>query len=228
MEMGIRENLERVRERIARSAQSVGRDPGEILLVAVSKTVEPGRILEAVEAGVTDLGENRVQEARAKIEQLGKVARWHLVGTLQRNKAKYAVRLFDMIQSVDSVPLVLELEKRAAKEGRTVPVLIEVKTSPEETKHGVAPEEVDELVDRILEAEHLVFKGLMTIAPFVEDPELARPSFCLLRNIKERLENRGVLVEHLSMGMSGDFEVAIQEGATMVRIGTAIFGSRNY
>ncbi len=228
MEMGIRENLERVKERIARAAWSVGRDPGEILLVAVSKTVEPERILQAVEAGVTDLGENRVQEARAKIERLGGIARWHLVGTLQRNKAKYAVRLFDVIQSVDSVPLVLELEKRAAKEGRTIPVLVEVKTSLEETKHGVAPEGVDELVDRILETEHLVFKGLMTIAPFVEDPELARPSFSLLRSIKERLEDRGVPVEHLSMGMSSDFEVAIQEGATIVRIGTAVFGPRNY
>ena len=217
-----------MRERIARAARSVGRDPSEILLVAVSKTVEPQRILEAVEAGVTDLGENRVQEARAKIEELGRIARWHLIGTLQRNKAKYAVRLFDMIQSVDSLPLVEELEKRAAREGKEVPVLVEVKTSPEETKHGVDPRDVDALVDKILESPHLVFKGLMTIAPFVEDPELARPSFRMLRGIKEGLEARGIAVEHLSMGMSGDFEVAIQEGATMVRIGTAIFGPRNY
>ncbi len=228
MEMGIRENLQWVRERMARAAQSVGRDPREILLVAVTKTVAPERILEAVEAGVEDLGENRVQEARSKIEKLGRIARWHLIGTLQRNKAKYAVRLFDMIQSVDSVPLVEELEKRAAREGKVVPVLVEVKTSPEETKHGVEPQGVDALVDRILEAGHLVFKGLMTIAPYVEDPELARPSFRMLREIKERLEARGVPVEHLSMGMSGDFEVAIQEGSTMVRIGSAIFGPRNY
>ncbi len=226
--MGIKENLERVKERIARAAQSVGRDPSEVLLVAVSKTVEPARILEAVEAGVTDLGENRVQEARSKIEELGRIARWHLIGTLQRNKAKYAVRLFDMIQSVDSIPLVEELEKRAAREGKVIPVLVEVKTSPEETKHGVAPEDVDRVVDRILETHHLDFKGLMTIAPYVEDPELARPSFVKLRRIKERLQARGVAVEHLSMGMSGDFEVAIQEGATMVRVGTAIFGPRNY
>ncbi len=226
--MGIKENLERVKERIARAAQSVGRDPSEVLLVAVSKTVEPARILEAVEAGVTDLGENRVQEARSKIEELGRIARWHLIGTLQRNKAKYAVKLFDMIQSVDSIPLVEELEKRASREGKVIPVLVEVKTSPEETKHGVAPEDVDRVVDRILETHHLDFKGLMTIAPYVEDPELARPSFVELRRIKERLQARGVAVEHLSMGMSGDFEVAIQEGATMVRIGTAIFGPRNY
>ena len=226
--MGIKENLERVKERIARAAQSVGRDPSEVLLVAVSKTVEPARILEAVEAGVTDLGENRVQEARSKIEELGRIARWHLIGTLQRNKAKYAVKLFDMIQSVDSIPLVEELEKRADREGKVIPVLVEVKTSPEETKHGVAPEDVDGVVDRILETHHLDFKGLMTIAPYVEDPELARPSFVELRRIKERLQARGVAVEHLSMGMSGDFEVAIQEGATMVRIGTAIFGPRNY
>jgi len=228
IKMGIRENLERVKERIARAARSVGRDPSEVLLVAVSKTVEPERIREAVEAGVTDLGENRVQEAREKIELLGRIARWHLIGTLQRNKAKYAVRLFDMIQSVDSIALVEELEKRASRVERVIPVLVEVKTSPEETKHGVAPEDVDALVDRILEAEHLDFRGLMTIAPYVEDPEMARPSFRTLRGVKERLEARGIPVEHLSMGMSGDFEVAIQEGATMVRIGTAIFGPRNY
>jgi len=227
--MSIKDNLERVRDRIARAAFSKGRDPSDILLVAVSKTVEPERILEAVEAGVTDLGENRVQEARSKIEALGRIARWHLIGTLQRNKAKYAVKLFDMIQSVDSVALVQELEKRAAKEEKRVEVLVEVKTSFEETKHGVEPAHVEELVKEILQKEHLVFKGLMTIAPYVDDPELARPYFRQLRVLRDQLEERlGIPVEHLSMGMSNDFEVAIQEGATMVRIGTAIFGPRFY
>jgi len=226
--MSIKDNLERVRDRIARAAFSKGRDPSDILLVAVSKTVEPERILEAVEAGVTDLGENRVQEARSKIEALGRIARWHLIGTLQRNKAKYAVKLFDMIQSVDSVALVQELEKRAAKEEKRVEVLVEVKTSFEETKHGVEPAHVEELVKEILQKEHLVFKGLMTIAPYVDDPELARPYFRQLRVLRDQLEEKGIPVEHLSMGMSNDFEVAIQEGATMVRIGTAIFGPRFY
>ena len=227
--MSIRDNLEMVKERIAKAALSKGRDPSDILLVAVSKTVEPERILEAVEAGVTDLGENRVQEARDKIEALGRIARWHLIGTLQKNKAKYAVRLFDMIQSLDSVSLAQELEKRAAKEGRQMEVLVEVKTSFEETKHGVEPAHVEELVKEILQKEHLVFKGLMTIAPYVDDPELARPYFRQLRVLRDQLEERlGIPVEHLSMGMSNDFEVAIQEGATMVRIGTAIFGPRFY
>lgn len=227
--MSIRDNLEMVKERIAKAALSKGRDPSDILLVAVSKTVEPERILEAVEAGVTDLGENRVQEARDKIETLGRIARWHLIGTLQKNKAKYAVRLFDMIQSLDSVSLAQELEKRAAKEEKQMEVLVEVKTSFEETKYGVDPAYLEDLVREVLQKEHLVFKGLMTIAPYADDPELARPYFRQLKVLKDQLEEKlGILVEHLSMGMSNDFEVAIQEGATMVRIGTAIFGPRSY
>ncbi len=227
--MGIRENLQRVRERMAEAALSVGRDPSDVLLVAVSKTVEPERIVEAVEAGVTDLGENRVQEAREKIERLGRLARWHLVGTLQRNKARHAVRLFDMIQSLDSVPLAEELEKRASREGKRIDVLVEVKTSPEETKHGVEVEGLEALVQKVLQLEHLNLEGLMTIAPYSEDPEAARPYFRSLRELRDQVEERcGVPIRHLSMGMSGDFEVAIQEGATMVRIGTAIFGPRPY
>ena len=227
--MSIRHNLESVKERIAKAALSQGRDPSSILLVAVSKTVEPDRILEAVEAGVTDLGENRVQEARGKIETLGRIARWHLVGTLQKNKAKYAVRLFDMIQSLDSLSLAQELEKRAAREGRQMEVLVEVKTSFEESKHGVEPTRLEELVREILHMKQLVFKGLMTIAPYEDDHELVRPYFRRLRVLKNQLEEKlDIPVEHLSMGMSSDFEVAIQEGATMVRIGTAIFGPRSY
>jgi pyridoxal phosphate enzyme (YggS family) len=207
----------------------VGRKSSDVLLVAVTKMVEPARVLEAVEAGVRCLGENRVQEAKAKIDELGKIAEWHLIGTLQRNKAKYAVRLFDMIQSVDSISLALELEKRAAHMERRIDVLLEVKTSPEESKHGVAPQDLERLVEEVLSMEHLHFRGLMTIAPYAEDPELARPAFSLLRELKQRLEDSlGVFVEHLSMGMSGDFDVAVQEGATMVRIGTAIFGARCY
>lgn len=225
--MGIAGNIERVKERIERSATLGGRDPEEVTLVAVSKTVEPAKIREAVEAGITEIGENRIQEARGKIETLGRIARWHMVGTLQTNKAKYAVSLFDMVQSIDSLRLAQELEKRAAKEGRVMDVLVEVKTSPEETKHGVPPSEVEHLVREIINMGHLNWRGLMTIAPYVEDPEAARPAFRCMRELKQRLEDSlGVSVEHLSMGMSNDFEVAVQEGATMVRIGTAIFGPR--
>ncbi len=227
--MGVKENLDAVLERMERAALSVGREPADVSLVAVTKTVEPDRIVEAVEAGVRYLGENRVQEAKAKIEELGRIAEWHLIGTLQRNKAKYAVKLFDMIQSVDSLPLALELEKRAAQMERRVDLLLEVKTSLEVSKHGVLPQDLERLVAEVLSMEHLRFRGLMTIAPYAKDPELARPAFRLLRELKERLEDSlDVLVEHLSMGMSGDFEVAVQEGATMVRVGTAIFGARCY
>jgi len=225
--MGIRENIERVRERIEKAAVSAGRDPNKITLVVVTKTIEPERIKEAIEAGVEHIGENRVQEARTKIETLGRVVKWHMVGTLQTNKAKYAVRLFDMVQSVDSLKLALELEKRAAKEEKKIDVLVEVKTSPEETKHGVEPHEVQALVKEILKLPHLKWRGLMTIAPYVEDPEDARFAFREMRELKKRLEDSlGAEVEYLSMGMSNDFEVAIEEGANMVRIGTAIFGPR--
>ncbi len=226
----IAERLRRVEGRIARAAERAGRDPSEVILVAVSKTVEPARIREAVEAGVKILGENRVQEAREKIGELGRIAHWHMIGHLQKNKAKYVAKDFDMLHSLDGISLLDELCKRLSKEGREgFPVLIEVKLSPEETKHGCAPEEVFALAREAVSRPHVHLCGLMTIAPYSENPEDARPFFRRLRELRDELQQGlGVHLPHLSMGMSGDFEVAIEEGATLVRIGTAIFGERVY
>lgn len=228
--MTIAERLRRVEERIAKAAERAGRSPSEITLVAVSKTVEPRRIVEAVEAGVTVLGENRVQEAREKIKELGKIAQWHMIGHLQKNKAKYVVELFDMLHSLDSFPLLDTLCKRLERLGKEgFPVLIEVKLSPEETKHGCLPGDLFQLAREAVSRPQLYLCGLMTIAPYAEDPEEARPFFRQLRELRDQLQERlGVALPHLSMGMSGDFEVAIEEGATMVRVGTAIFGERVY
>ncbi len=228
--MGIAQNLKRVMERIEAACERSGRDPSGVTLVAVSKTHPPELIREAFEAGVRHIGENRVQEARNKYEELKELPiTWHLIGYLQRNKVKYAVRIFDWIHSVDREPLVDELEKRLAKEDRRLPVLIEVNVAGEESKHGVAPDGVEGLLRYILEkGRHLEPVGLMTVAPYVEDPEDVRWVFRELRQMRDRLREQFQLdgFVHLSMGMSNDFEVAIEEGATMVRIGTAIFGER--
>ncbi len=222
----IRENLLRVRERIDKAARKAGRDPEEIHLVAVSKTVEPARIKEAIEAGVSILGENYVQEAQKKIEVIGKGVSWHFIGHLQSNKAKYAVKLFDMIHSLDSPSLAEELNRRAEKEGRTMEVMIEVNLSGEITKFGTEEEKAIDLAKRLLSLKNLSLVGLMTMPPYFEDPELSRPYYIQLRGLKERMAKEGIPLKELSMGMSNDFEVAIEEGATYVRVGTAIFGER--
>ena len=233
----IRENFERVMERIEQAAQRAGRDPGEIKLVAVSKTVDTGRIKEAIEAGVSILGENYVQEAQHKIEEIGRPActgrfgegrpvAWHFIGHLQSNKAKYAIRLFDRIHSVDSIPLAEELNRRAESAGRVIKVLIEVKLSEEATKFGTEEEEVFGLARRIKDLSHLCLDGLMTMPPYFDSPELSRPYFIRLRSLKERMVRESTPMTELSMGMSSDFEVAVEEGATYVRVGTAIFGPR--
>lgn len=225
----LRENLKRVNERIVNSALGVNRNPDDIVLVAVSKTVEPARIKEGIEAGIKVLGENRVQEAEEKIALLGNIAEWHLVGHLQSNKAKDAVNLFTMIHSIDKLSLAQEVDKRAKTEGRIVDILVEVNLSGEETKFGVSSTNVIDLIRYISNLGNLKIRGLMTIPPFFENPEFSRPFFRQLKelNCKIKEENiRGVSMDCLSMGMSGDFEVAIEEGATMVRIGTAIFGPR--
>lgn len=224
----IAENVLRVREAMERAAAKAGRKPEEIRLVAACKTVDIERIKAAVEAGVTILGENYVQEARKKIEALGPGVSWHFIGHLQRNKAKYAVTLFDMVHSVDSLGLAEELDKRAARAGRTMDVLVEVNLSGETSKSGVTEEAVWPLIDRISELQHLVFKGLMTMPPFSEDPEHSRPYFAALRKMAEKLVTKGIRPGplELSMGMTNDFPVAIEEGATLVRVGTAIFGPR--
>jgi len=223
---GIRENLLRVTERIEKAAQKAGRNLKDIRLVAVSKTVETDRIKEAIEAGVSILGENYVQEAQKKIEEIGKPVSWHFIGHLQSNKAKVAVRLFDAIHSVDSVALAEELNRRAQQANQKMPVMIEVNLSGETTKFGTEEEKVTALAQGVLKLDHLSLEGLMTMPPYFDDPEMSRPYFVQLRQLKERLVKGGIPLKDLSMGMSNDFEIAIQEGATFVRVGTAIFGAR--
>jgi len=223
---GIRENLLHVTERIEKAAQNAGRNPKDIRLVAVSKTVETDRVREAIKAGVTILGENYVQEAQKKIEEIGKSVSWHFIGHLQSNKAKVAVRLFDAIHSVDSVALAEELNRRAQQANQKIPVMIEVNLSGEATKFGTEEEKVTTLAQGVLKLDHLSLDGLMTMPPYFDDPEMSRPYFVQLRELKERLVKGGIPLKDLSMGMSNDFEIAIQEGATYVRVGTAIFGAR--
>ena len=222
----IKENLLRVMERIEKAACRVGRDPNEIKLVAVSKTVETNRIKEAIEAGATILGENYVQEAQKKIEEIERSVAWHFIGHLQSNKAKYAVRLFDMIHSLDSIPLAEELNRRAKQTDQMMKLLIEVKLSGEATKFGTDEEKMLNLAERILALDHLSLEGLMTMPPYFDSPEMSRPYYIRLRELKEKLEKEGIPTKELSMGMSNDFEIAIEEGATYVRVGTAIFGPR--
>jgi pyridoxal phosphate enzyme (YggS family) len=227
----LRERLMSVRRRISLSAELSGRDPDDVTLIAVSKTHPPEALRRAIRAGATDLGENRVQEAEGKIPEVGREGvRWHLIGHLQSNKARRAVSLFDLIHSLDSKELALRLNRLCADMGRErLPVLIQVDLGGEETKTGVSEEELDELVRYVSGCEYLRLRGLMTLPPFFEDAESARPFFHRLRELRDRYQAEGVFIDgrgELSMGMSNDFEVAIEEGATMVRVGTAIFGER--
>jgi pyridoxal phosphate enzyme (YggS family) len=227
----IRDNLLRVVERMDQAARRTGRDPGEIKLIAVSKTVELARIREAIKAGVTILGENYVQEAREKIEEIGHGVQWHMIGHLQKNKAKHAVTLFDYIHSIDGIALAQEIDRRAAQKGKRVRVLGEVNLSGEASKFGIDSEAVVDLIRHVASLKHISIEGLMTMPPYFDEPEKARPYFIRLRELRDRIQKEGiegVRMDELSMGMSGDFEVAIEEGATMVRVGTAIFGERRY
>jgi len=219
--LDIRANLGRVQEAVARACARAGRSPDHVLLIAVSKTVDAERIRLAIAAGVAALGENRVQEAREKIEALGRPVPWHLIGSLQTNKAKEAARLFDWIHSVDRLELARELSRRAHGAERTLDVLLQVNLGDEPQKGGVAPAEVKVLQEAMAGLPGLRVRGLMAIPPATESPEQTRPYFRRLRELRDELA-----LEHLSMGMSADFEVAIEEGATMVRVGTAIFGPR--
>lgn len=225
------ENASNILKRISHASMRAGRSPDEVKLVAVTKTVGIETIKEAIDAGLRIFGENRVQEARDKISNLksqisNSRIEWHLIGYLQKNKAKYAVRLFDLIHSVDSIGLAEELNKQAEKIHKIQRILIQVKLSEEETKHGIKEEDLTPLLERIKRLNNLKLEGLMTMPPFFEDPEKARPYFRRLREIRDNLENKGFKLSELSMGMSSDFEVAIEEGATMVRIGTLLFGER--
>ncbi len=222
----IKENLLRVTEKIEEAARRVCRDPNEIKLVAVSKTVEAARIKEAIEAGVSILGENYVQEAQKKIEEIGHPVSWHFIGHLQSNKAKYAIRLFDMIHSIDSLPLAKELNHRAEQADLIIKVLIEVNLSKETTKFGTEEKMVINLAEGIQNLNHLSLEGLMTMPPYFDSPEMGRPYYVALRELKERMGKGGISMKELSMGMSNDYEIAIEEGATYVRVGTAIFGAR--
>jgi hypothetical protein len=219
--LDIPSNVARVRERIARAAERAGRRADEVLLIGVSKTVDVARIRAAVGAGVTALGENRVQEAKAKIAELGRPAAWHLIGHLQTNKVKDALAVFDVIHSLDRLELAREVERRAAARGQAVEALLQVNVAAEPSKGGVAPDAVGETLEAIGKLGHVRVRGLMTIPPEVERAEDARPWF---RRLRELAERHGL--GELSMGMSGDFEVAVEEGATMVRVGTAVFGPR--
>jgi len=228
--MSIAENLRSVQDRIAAAAKRAGRDPSSVRLVTVTKTIGFDRIREAVTAGAAILGENRVQEAKEKIEALGNRATWHLIGHLQTNKAKYAVKLFDLIHSVDNIELARELDRQAGKIGKKQNVLIEVNIAGEASKAGMAVREAPALAREVARLRNLAVQGLMTMPPFSEDPEASRPYFRVLRELAETIAREnvsGLSMRELSMGMSGDFEVAIEEGATLVRVGTAIFGTRS-
>ncbi|MBA2733785.1 MAG: YggS family pyridoxal phosphate-dependent enzyme [Acidobacteria bacterium] len=227
----LHERLAQVRHRIEASARRAGRDSAEIKLIAVSKTHSPEVVRQAIEAGASDLGENRVQEADEKIEVLGRESvRWHLIGHLQANKARRAVALFDVIHSLDSVSLASRLDRLCEESERDVlPVLIQVDLGNEETKAGISEAELPELIKTISACARLRLVGLMTLPPFADDPELVRPFFRRLRELRDALVAREVFGANrgeLSMGMSHDYEVAIEEGATLVRVGTAIFGER--
>jgi pyridoxal phosphate enzyme (YggS family) len=225
----IAENLARVRERIEAAARRSGRNVGRVRLVAVSKTVDPARILQAIDAGVESLGENYVQEAQKKIDMLGHRVAWHFIGHLQTNKAKAAARLFDFIHSVDSRKLAEELSRAAEQQKKILPILFQVNLGREETKFGVDEAEVSRLLEEVSALGGISVKGLMTMPPFFEDPEQSRPYFRALKKLSQEIDRRripGISMEELSMGMSNDFEVAIEEGATLVRVGTAIFGPR--
>jgi len=223
-----RARLDEIRGRIEQSARRSGRAPDAVVLVAVVKQVDVERIREAVDAGLADLGENRVQEAEAAIAGVGRDrARWHMVGHLQRNKVGRALELFDRIHGIDSAALAEALSRRAAAVARTMPVLVEVNVSGEPSKFGVVPDQLDALLERVAGLRHLALDGLMMVGAPVARPEEARGGFAALRGLRDRAERAlGLVLPQLSMGMSGDFEVAIEEGATMVRVGTALFGGR--
>jgi pyridoxal phosphate enzyme (YggS family) len=225
--MSLSENLSRVRQTIADAATISGRSPGDILLLAVSKNQPAAVINEAASLGLDLFGENRVQEAKIKIGQCPSRLKWHMIGHLQSNKCRDAVHFFQMIQSVDSLSLATEINAACDKSVKTMPILLEVNVAGESTKFGFEPTEVIAQLEAINALRRIEVHGLMTIAPWVEDPEKVRPLFVQLRELKLRCEeNLGAPMPHLSMGMSGDYGVAIEEGATIVRIGRSLFGER--
>lgn len=227
----IRENIEKIWENIAEAAVRAGRNVSDIRLMGVTKTVDDARIMEAIEAGIDIIGENYVQEGKRKIEKMGKTLEWHMIGHLQSNKSKYAIKLFDLIHSVDRMSLARELDKRSGNAGLKTKILVEVNVSGEETKSGVRKENALSLIKEIAGLRNLAVQGLMTMPPWFDNQEDARPFFVALRELRDRIIEEDlpdVVMKELSMGMSGDYRVAVEEGATIVRIGTAIFGERVY
>jgi len=228
--LSIRVRLDEIRQRIERAAVQSGRSPGQVRLVGASKTVPAEVLAEVIHLGLEDLGENRVQEAERKQLELGAdglPVRWHMIGPLQRNKVKKAVQIFDVIHSLNGLELAEEISRRAHG-GRVMSVLVEVNVSDEPTKFGIAPDQVEPLLEQVRPLPGLQVDGLMTIGRPVERPEEARRDFAGLRELRDRCERSlGLKLPELSMGMSGDFEVAIEEGATLVRVGTALFGTRS-
>ena len=227
----VTENLNQVRENIKAACEAAGRDPKEVTLIAVSKTKPVHMLQEAYDAGARVFGENKVQEITDKYPQLPKDIQWHMIGHLQRNKVKYIVDKVALIHSVDSLRLAQTIEQEAAKHDVCVPILLEVNVAQEETKFGLKTEEVLPFIEKIANFEHIKVCGLMTIAPFVDNPEENRQIFANLHKLSVDINEKNidnVYVNILSMGMTNDYEVAIEEGATMVRVGTGIFGARNY
>jgi len=227
----LRQRLARVQERMVAAALRAQRRPEDIKLVAVSKTHPAESILQAIAAGVTDLGENRIQEGSEKIPAVGRhAARWHLIGHLQSNKARRAVEFFDVIHSLDSASLARRLDRVCGEANREeLPVLIQVDLGQEATKTGAHESEIPEIINAVSQSQRLRLEGLMTLPPYFDDPEQARPFFRRLRELRDELRRQGVFSDmsgELSMGMTHDFEIAIAEGATIVRVGTAIFGAR--
>jgi PLP dependent protein len=225
----ISQNLQEINRRIREAALRAGRNPAEVGLVAVTKTVDLDRLQEAVAAGHTLFGENYVQEAKRKITALGPGLTWHFIGHLQSNKAKAAVEHFDLIHSVDRLRLAQALDQAAARQGKLQEILLQVNLAGEASKSGTAPEAARDLLSKISHMPHLKVLGLMTMPPWLSDPEEVRPYFRALRELRDRLRDLRLVdgdLPELSMGMTGDFEVAVEEGATLVRIGTAIFGPR--
>ncbi|MFO1501366.1 MAG: YggS family pyridoxal phosphate-dependent enzyme [Verrucomicrobiota bacterium] len=226
--MDLAGNLQTVQERISRACARARRDAGSVQLVAVAKGQSPQQVRALAELGLTLFGENRVQEAKAKIGQCPSKLRWHMIGHLQSNKCRDAVYFFEAIQSVDSASLAAELQKWAEKSAKTIPIFLEVNIAGEATKHGFRPDDLLNQLREVNRLSRLEIQGLMTIAPWTPEPEKVRPIFRQLRELKERCEQQlGAPLPHLSMGMSGDFEVAIEEGATIIRVGTALFGPRS-
>lgn len=230
--MDLIQRISEVYKKISHAAMRAGRDPGGVKLLAVTKTVPAEAIKEAIDAGIRLVGENRVQEAEKKIktlkDEIPETVSWHMIGHLQKNKAKAAVRLFDLIESLDSIDLAERIDRYAREAGKIQKVFLQVKLSPEETKTGIPPEDLERDIERYFNFKNLLPLGLMTIPPYSVDPEDSRPFFRKLRELKDVLERRGFSLPELSMGMSGDYEVAVEEGATIVRVGTAIFGEREY